>query len=105
MNEEVRRRLDLLGFWERHGLAAAVDHGGVSIRTLYRWRAVYRRSGTEGLVPGSRRPHRTRKREWPAAVLAEIRRLREAHLTWASGRSTRCSGGSARSRVCAARRW
>ena len=79
MNEEARRRLDLLGFWERHGLAAAADHGGVSIRTLYRWQAAYRRSGTEGLVPGSRRPHRTRKREWPAAVLAEIRRLREAH--------------------------
>lgn len=36
MNEEVRRRLDLLTFRERHGLAAAAEHGGVSLRTLYR---------------------------------------------------------------------
>ena len=66
MNEEAGRRLDLLGFRERHGLAAAADHGGVSIRTRYRWQAAYRQSRAEGPVPGSRRPHRTPKREWPA---------------------------------------
>lgn len=51
MNEEVRRRLDLLAFWERHGSAVAVEHGGVSIRTLYRWRAAYRERGAAGLWP------------------------------------------------------
>ena len=74
-----RRRLDLLAFWDRHGSAAATEHGGVSIRTLYRWRAAYRRRGAEGLRPISRRPHRTRKREWPKAVTEEIRRLRTEH--------------------------
>ena len=79
MDEEVRRRLDLLAFWERHGSAAATEHGGVSIRTLYRWRATYRRRDAARLRPISRRPHRTRKREWPKAVTDEIRCLRTEH--------------------------
>ena len=96
MSEEARRSLDLLDFWERHGLAAAADHGGVSIRTLYRWQAAYRQSRTEGLVPGSRRPHRTPKREWPAAVRAEIRRLRYAHPNLDRARTPADRGGAKR---------
>ena len=79
MNEEALRRLDLLGFRERDGTSAAVERGGVSVRALYRCGPAYNQAETEGLVPGSRWRHRTPKREWPAAVLAEIRRLREAH--------------------------
>lgn len=51
MDGEVRPQLDLLAFRERHGLVAAARRGGVSIRTLCRWRAAYGRIGTTGLRP------------------------------------------------------
>ena len=90
MNEEARRRLDLLGFRERHGLVAAADHGGVSIRTVYRWRAAYRRSGTEGLVPGSRRPTGPGSGNGRRRCLPRSGGCGSRTRTCASGRSTRC---------------
>ena len=43
-----RRRLDLLVFRERHGLVAAAERGGVSIRTLCRWRTAHGPTATAG---------------------------------------------------------
>ena len=77
----AQRRLEILGFWQRHGLAATQEAHAISRRTLYAWRAKLRAEGgnVAALVPGSTAPKRRRRRQWPAAVVAEIRRLRTVH--------------------------
>ena len=79
--KDAQRRLEILGFWQRHGLAATQEAYAVSRRTLYAWRAKWRAQGGNlaALVPGSTAPKRRRRRQWPAALVSEIRRLRSAH--------------------------
>ena len=79
--ESAEQRLRVLQFWERHGLAAVREAFGISRRTLFAWQAQLRRGHGKPhtLAPGSTRPHKLRRREWPEAVIQEIRRLRAAH--------------------------
>ncbi len=80
--KRAEQRLNVLRFWERHGLAATQEAFGVSRRTLYAWRAQLRAG--EGkphtLAPRSTRPKRLRRRHWPEPLLEELRRLRSAHI-------------------------
>jgi transposase len=101
---DAQRRLEILGFWRRHGLAATCEAFSVSRRTLYRWRAKLKAQGgnVAALVPGSTAPKQRRRRQWPAAIVTEIRRLRTEHpnlakekllellLPWAAGRQLSC---------------
>lgn len=81
VSEQASQRLKILAFWESHGLAATRDAFDVSRRTLYGWRERYRAAGGEptALEPKSRAPKRRRQRHWPAPVIGEIKRLRQAH--------------------------
>jgi transposase InsO family protein len=65
--EEVKRRVDALRFWEVHGLAAAIDHSGVSKRTLQRWKAILKQSdgNVNALDPQSTAPQKRRHRYIP----------------------------------------
>jgi transposase InsO family protein len=78
---DAQRRLAILDFWRRHGLAAAGEAFQISRRTLFLWRAKLRAEGGNlaALVPGSTAPKQRRRRQWPAELVAEIRRLRDAH--------------------------
>jgi transposase InsO family protein len=78
---DAQRRLQILDFWQRHGLAAAQEAFTISRRTLYLWRAKLTAEGgnVAALVPGSTAPKHRRRRQWPAALVAEIRRLRTLH--------------------------
>jgi transposase InsO family protein len=78
---DAQQRLTILQFWQRHGLAATGEAFQVSRRTLYGWRAKLQAEGgnVAALVPGSTAPKQRRQRQWPAAVVAEIRRLRTVH--------------------------
>ena len=78
---DAKKRLAILDFWQRHGLAAASEAFKVSRRTLFLWRSKLRAEGgnVAALVPASTAPKQRRQRQWPAAVVAEIRRLRSAH--------------------------
>ena len=69
---DAQRRLEILGFWKRHGGAAS---------TLFLWRAKLKAEGgnVAALVPGSTAPKRRRRRQWPAPLIGEIRRLRAVH--------------------------
>jgi hypothetical protein len=51
----------------------------VSRRTLYLWKKAYQTTGISGLTPVSTAPKHTRKRQWPKAIVDEIKRLREKH--------------------------
>ena len=37
--KDAQRRLEILGFWRRHGVAATCEAFKLSRRTLYLWRA------------------------------------------------------------------
>lgn len=78
---DAQRRLQILEFWRRHGLAAACEAFQVSRRTLFLWRAKLNAEGGNlaALAPGSTAPKHRRERQWPAVLVAEIRRLRQAH--------------------------
>lgn len=78
---DAQKRLAILDFWQRHGLAATGEAFKVSRRTLFLWRAKLKAEGGNlaALVPGSTAPKRRRRRQWPAALIAEIQRLRTLH--------------------------
>ena len=78
---EAQRRYRILSFWRNHGLQATLDAFRVSRRTLFNWQS--RLAGEGGnmaaLASQSRASRHRRQRQWPASVLAEIRRLRKQH--------------------------
>lgn len=78
---DAQQRLTILKFWGRHGLDAACEAFAVSRRTLFLWRAKLQAEGGNpaALAPGSTAPKQRRQRQWPTAILAEIRRLRSLH--------------------------
>jgi len=78
MSATAEQRRKVLAFWDRHGIEAAMDHAGVCRSTLHAWRAAYRKQGAVGLASKSRAPRRVRRRNWPLALLTEIRRQRQA---------------------------
>src|SRR5271156_2301018 len=75
---DAQRRLQILDFWRRHGLDATREAFQVSRRTLFAWRAKFRAEGGNlaALVPRSTASKQRRQRQWPPALLSEIRRLR-----------------------------
>lgn len=79
--QEVERRVKILTFWKSYGDQAAKDAFGTSRRTLYRWQAALTKSkgNLASLDPGSRAPHRRRKRHIPEPVAAFIIKERNAH--------------------------
>jgi transposase InsO family protein len=58
-------------------LGATKDAFKLSRRTLYGWKAKGQAPGA--LSPASTAPKRRRHREWPVAVIGEIRRIRREH--------------------------
>jgi transposase InsO family protein len=88
LNDSAQTRLKILTFFETHGLTATQDAFQVSRRTLYRWRAVWRKTAgnSAALIPRSSAPRCRRTRQWPAAVVAELRRLRQAHPNLGKGK-------------------
>jgi transposase InsO family protein len=80
-SEQAQQRLKILRFFDKHGLEATREAFGVSRRTLFGWKQKLREAQGDptALNPASRCPKRVRKRAWPAAVGAEIARLRRAH--------------------------
>jgi transposase InsO family protein len=72
-------RSEILEFCKKHGVGATVDAYGVSRRTLFRWKRVFReRSGSlESLIPSSRSPHTKRKMMTYPKVIEFIRSERE----------------------------
>jgi hypothetical protein len=76
---EAARRRDAVARWRgarRAGLNAeqAADAVGVPRATLYRWE--------KAPVSKSRRPHRMRRKNWSAALRAEVERLRLDFPMW-----------------------
>lgn len=81
LTEKAKFKLKVLIFWEKHGLAAALDAFPVKRSTLFLWKKQFNEGGKKGeaLNEKSRAPVHRRKRIWPFEVRQEIKRLREVH--------------------------
>lgn len=71
-------RLRCVEHARQHGVAAAVLVFHRSRATIYRWLSRYDPTDLRSLQPRSRRPKRTRHRQWSADQEAAVRRLRDA---------------------------
>lgn len=81
ITDAAKQRAEILAFWRKHGLQAAIDAFKVGRRTLYAWKGALKQGGgkLEALNPGNRTPKTKRKRLWPEKVISELKRLRWAH--------------------------
>lgn len=61
---------------------------GVSLSTLYRWRARYRARGLRGLRPRSRRPRRCPRKRWAPELTRRLIQLRKQHPGWGKQKLT-----------------
>jgi len=43
MTDEAKQRINILSFWEKHGLKATLDAFGTKRRTLFLWKATLNR--------------------------------------------------------------
>lgn len=79
--EEVRRRIKVLGFWEEYGEKATRDAFGVSRRTLFRWQKALKASMGKlpALDPKSTAPRHVRKRIYDPVYLEKVIALRKQH--------------------------
>lgn len=78
ITDKALKKLKILVFWEKHGLAATCDAFGISRRTLYLWQQKFRAGNKkiESLNNQSRAPNHKQTRLWLETVIAEIKRLR-----------------------------
>ena len=79
--KDAQRRLEILRFFDKHGLAATRDAFGVSRRTLYRWKAALKAQGGNpaALAARSSAPRKRRTPNTDPRLVAELRRLRTLH--------------------------
>ena len=68
------RRLEILKFWDKHGLAATRDAFRVSRRIVIAGKQLYLESDSKahGLANQSRAPKQWRVRAWPSEIMARL---------------------------------
>ena len=81
IQEKALKKAKILVFFAKHGLEATLEAFEVKRSTFYGWKKRWEDGGKkpEALNEKSRAPQTKRKRIWPPEVIAELRRLREAH--------------------------
>src|SRR5487761_23469 len=82
--DRVRRRMRAVRLAAEKGVEAACEELRVSRRALYYWMATFQDKGIDGLVDGSRRPHRLQSKVpvWVDQIVIAIR----LHTYWNSKR-------------------
>jgi transposase InsO family protein len=79
-NIEATKRLKIIKFFEKYGLDATIEAFGVSRRTIYRYKATFKKNkNISSLNPKSTAPKHIRKPTTPKAIVNEIKRLREKY--------------------------
>lgn len=67
---DVQRRLEILRFWDKHGLAATVDAFGVSRHTLCCWKAALKAAGGNPAALAAQSSAPQRRRAAPRPIQA-----------------------------------
>ncbi len=80
-NDAAKFRLEVINFYNKHGLAATMDAYGVSRATIFRWKKKLKDSKGDitSLIPKSRAPKRKRQMEASTEVIEFIRKTRKEH--------------------------
>ena len=78
MSKTATNKFTILEFAKKHGMSAAADHGGVSVRTIYRWRSLFMKYNVNGLHDNYSSMNRNPKR-WDPFVIREIGKLRSLY--------------------------
>ena len=81
ITQKALHKARVLAFWQKYGLDATLEAFKVKRRTLFNWKKQFKTgdSKPEALNEKSKTPKTKRKRLWPDAVIAEIKRLRWEH--------------------------
>ena len=79
LDAEMEFRPRCVEYAQRHGVKAAVAAFQRSRATIYRWLQRYDPTNLASLRQRSRRPHRTRKRQWTAAQEEAVLELRQRY--------------------------
>ncbi len=89
--KDAQERLEILRFWDKHGLQATRDAFGVSRRTLYRWKQALRGAGGNpaALAAKSCAPKRKRTAQTDPRLVAEIRRQLPCYPNSWQGKASR----------------
>lgn len=79
INEEAKRKVKILTFWQKYGTQATKEAYNVGQSTLYLWKDKLKKSGgkIESLNNESKKPHTVNKRRVDYRIEKEIIRLRE----------------------------
>ena len=80
-NTEAKKRLKIIKFFDKYGLDAAIEAFGVSRRTIYRYKATFKKSKEDisSLTPKSTVPKQIRKPTTTKAIVQKIKQLREKY--------------------------
>jgi transposase InsO family protein len=81
LTAKAKKKFEILVFWEKHGLPAAMDAFHVKRRTLFLWKKQLKEGYGKptALNERSKTPMHTRVRSWPLPLLEEIKRQRMDH--------------------------
>ncbi len=98
MTDEANRRINILSFWEKHGLQATLDAFSTKRRTLFLWKATLKKAqgDVEALNPRSKRP-RTRNAagSGPLSYSPRSSACDKTTPTWGKKKSFICSSPGA----------
>jgi transposase InsO family protein len=72
MSNSAKEKVNILSFWDKHGLAATLDAFKVKKRTLYYWKKKFQEGGELMLNDQSKVPKNKRRRQWDQSILEEI---------------------------------
>ena len=76
---EVRRKLEIIKFFNKYGYSTTKDAFKVGRSTVYLWKKKYQEKDVYGLVNRSRKPHNTRRMYVEPKIYEFIKDLREKH--------------------------
>lgn len=78
ITEKAKYRIKVLAFWDKFGLEATTSAFPIKRRTLYYWKANFKKGEQkiEALNDKSRAPQTKRRRIWDSRIIEEIKRIR-----------------------------
>ena len=82
LSHAAKRRLKWFDYAQSHTPTETCRHFDIARSTFYKWKKRYRPDDLTTLEDRSSRPRRCRGRQWTAAEVEAVRRVRAAHPRW-----------------------
>ena len=88
LSRKAKTRLTWFDYAKTHRVCATCRHFGIARSPYYEWKKRYRPDDLTTLEDRLSWPRRCRGRQWTAAAVAAVRRVREAHSRWGKAKIT-----------------